>query len=158
MKLYVSYHNLIFFQSSISQKSAGTQIRWCKCLGITVFMLSAFHHYDVCTSKYINDLTTLKTQLPSVRQGIRSTLLSSLAGELLVGLGSVGSSKLRINMITRPSSFFTGTTSITQSKQTPAETHDRETQKNSVEAFPSKTWFLYETWQPVNSFNYEYFL
>lgn len=61
--------------------------------------------------------------IPRVSQGIRSTLLSSLAGELLVGLGSEGSSKLRMNMMTRPSSFFTGTTSIAQWKHTPAETH-----------------------------------
>lgn len=63
-----------------------------------------------------------ESNIPMVTQGIRSTLLSSLAGELLAGLGSVGSSKLRMNMMTRPSSFFTGTTSISQLKHTPAIT------------------------------------
>lgn len=62
-----------------------------------------------------------------------TTRLSSLAGELLAGLGSVGSSKLSMIMMTRPSSFFTGTTSISQLKHTPAGTEWHREQKNGGE-------------------------
>lgn len=70
---------------------------------------------------------------------MRSTLLSSLVGELVGDLLSFGSSKLRINIMTRPSSFLTGTTSITQEKQTPAKRH-RCNETHTVILWESSRW------------------